>query len=149
MVIHIKKENGHTTDGRSLDECMAYLPNGEYVATIEPKAQWEKRQPRTLNQNALFHVWCKYIAKAMLEYTGDERWSPEEVKRHFAWVFGETKVSPDGTMRRDPVETHRLNKKQMHGYMEKIQSYVASECGITVPLPDDDRYKEFTEVYGE
>lgn len=144
MIIHIKKENGHTADGRTLDECLASLPNGEYVATVEPKAAWEKRQPRSLNQNALFHVWCKHIAKVMWEYTGEESWTPDEVKRHFAWVFGTTRQSPDGTMRRDPVETHRLNKKQMHEYMERIQAYVFSWCGATVPLPDDDKFAQMS-----
>ena len=73
MVIHIKKENGQVTDGRTLGECLAFLPNGDYVAEVITKVQWEKRKPRTLNQNALLHVWCRHIAKALTEYSGDER----------------------------------------------------------------------------
>lgn len=148
MVIHILKENGHVTDGRTLDECLAFLPNGGYVAEVVTKEQWEKRKPRTLNQNALLHVWCRHIAKALTEYSGDERWSGDEVKRFFAYLFGEDRLSPDGTPYRAAVETHKMTKRQMTEYMEKIQAYVASECGITVPLPDDEKYKEFTEIYG-
>ena len=62
MVIHLHKENGHVADGRTLDQCLAFLPNGDYVAEIVTKADWEKRQPRTLSQNALFWIWCADIA---------------------------------------------------------------------------------------
>ena len=62
MVIHIHKEDGKVTDQRTLDQCCTWLPNGEYVVTIEPRAQWEKKQPRTLNQNALLWIWFADIA---------------------------------------------------------------------------------------
>lgn len=147
MVIHVKKECGHTTDGRTLDECLVYLPNGEYVMTVEAKAMWEKRQPRTLNQNALIHVWFKYIAKAFNAKYGDDYWSADRVKEYFADLFGQDEVTPSGMPWRKPLQTSRLTKKQMYEYMERIQAYVATEEGITVPLPDDDKFAEFQMVY--
>ena len=45
MVIHITKEDGKVGDQRTLDQCCAWLPNGEYVVTIETRAQWLKKQP--------------------------------------------------------------------------------------------------------
>lgn len=147
MILHITKQNGHVTDGRTLDECLKFLPNGDYVGEIIPRQEWEKRKPRSLNQNALYHVWCRYVAKILFEYTSDGGWTQDEVKRHFAWVFGEDKVSPNGTVRHDPVETSKLNKKQMHDYMERIQAYVFDWCGIQVPLPDDDKYRDFQAIY--
>lgn len=148
MVIHITKADGHTTDGRTLDECLAYLPNGEYVATVEPKSQWEKRQPRSLNQNALIHVWFKHLAKAFNAEYGDDYWTADKVKEYFADLFGQDEITPDGKVWRRPLSTSELNKRQMYEYMERIQAHVAVENGITVPLPDDDKFAEFQMVYG-
>ena len=147
MIVHLHKENGHVTDTRTLDECCKFLPNGDYVATIETKAQWEKKQPRTLNQNALFHVWCRYIANALYQYTGDSDWNADSVKAFFAYKYGESKFTPNGEPYVSVVETSKLNKKQMTDYMNKIQVYMLSECGIRVPLPDDEKYKDFKELY--
>lgn len=147
MIVHLHKENGHVTDQRTLDSVCGFLPNGDYVATIEPRAQWEKKQPRTLNQNALFHVWCRYIAKALYEYTGDEKYTADTVKKFFAYRFGEGKFTPSGEPYHENVETSKLNKKQMTEYMNKIQAYMLTECGVRVPLPEDEMFKDFQMEY--
>ena len=147
MVIHLLKEDGHVTDQRNLDQCCAYLPNGEYVATIEPKEQWLKRQPRTLSQNALAHVWFKHIAIALNQQYGDDYWNADKVKDYFAVMFSTDEVKPDGEVWRKPVSTSRLTKKQMTDYMERIQAYMLTEHGIRVPLPDDAKFKDFQDIY--
>lgn len=147
MVIHLLKEEGRITDQRTLDQCCAFLPNGEYVATIEPKAQWEKRQPRTLNQNALLHVWFRHIAIALNQQYGDDYWNADKVKDYFAVMFATDEVKPDGEIWRKPLSTSKLTKKAMTEYMERIQAYVLTEHGIRVPLPDDARWEEFMREY--
>lgn len=147
MVIHLRKDQGHVTDGRTLDECLAFLPNGDYVATIETKAQWEKRQPRTLSQNALLHVWFKHIAIALNTQYGDDYWNADKVKDYFAALFATDEVMPDGVAWRKPVSTSKMTKKQMTEYMERIQVYMMTEHGIRVPLPDDDRFRDFQLEY--
>ena len=114
MVIHIHKEEGKVGDQRTLDQCCAWLPNGEYVVTIETRAQWLKKQPR---------------------------------KKFFAYRFGEGKFTPSGEPYHESVETSKLNKKQMTEYMNKIQAYMLAECGVRVPLPDDEKFKEFQAEY--
>lgn len=147
MIIHLLKENGHITDKRSLDDCCAYLPNGEYVATIEPKAQWERRQPRSLNQNALLHHWLRYIANALNAKYSTNYWDIDRVKDEFAVKFATDEVTPSGKVLKRPVSTSKLTKKQMHDYMEQIQAEILVEEGITVPLPDDERFSEFQNIY--
>lgn len=147
MIVHLHKENGHVTDQRTLDAVCGFLPNGDYVATIEPKAQWERKQPRTLNQNALFHVWCRYIAKALYEYTGEEDWTADSVKQFFAFRFGESKFTPNGEPYVSVVETSKLTKKEMNEYMNKIQAHVLTYCGIRVPLPEDEKFNDFQMEY--
>ena len=147
MFIHLLKQDGHITDQRNLDQCCAYLPNGEYVATIEPKEQWLKRQQRTLSQNALAHVWFKHIAVALNSQYGDDYWTADKVKDYFAVMFATDEVKPDGEIWRKPVSTSKLTKKQMTEYMERIQVYMLTEHGIRVPLPDDAKFKDFQEIY--
>ena len=147
MIIHLRKDQGHVTDGRTLDQCMEFLPNGDYVATIETKTQWLKRQPRTLSQNALLHVWFKHIAVAINTQYGDDYWNADKVKDYFAMVYATDEVTPDGKPWRKPVSTSKLTKKQMTEYMERIQAHMLTEHGIRVPLPEDERFKDFQLEY--
>ena len=147
MVIHLKKENGHVTDQRTLDQCCSFLPNGDYVATIETRAQWEKRQPRTLSQNALLHVWFKHIAIMFNTKHGDDYWNADRVKDYFAVMYATDEVTPDGEIWRKPVSTSKMTKHQMTEYMNRIQAYVAVEEGIRVPLPDDEKFKDCQTFY--
>ena len=147
MIVHLHKENGHVTDQRTLDQCMGFLPNGDYVATIETRAQWEKRQPRTLSQNALLHVWFKHIAIALNSQYGDDYWNADLVKDYFAIKYATDEVKPDGEIWRKAVSTSKMTKKQMTEYMERIQAYMLTEHGIKVPLPDDDKFKDFQIIY--
>ncbi len=147
MTIHLLKDSGHVTDRRTLDEFMGFLPNGEYVATIEPKAQWERRQPRTLSQNALLHVWFRHIAIALNQQYGDDYWNADKVKDYFAMLYATDEVTPEGRPWRKPVSTSKMTKRQMTEYMEKIQAEMLTEHGIRVPLPEDERFKDFQDFY--
>ena len=147
MVIHLKKENGHVTDQRTIDQCMGFMPNGDYVAEIIPKAQWEKKQPRTLSQNALFYVWCGAIANFFNVTYGDDHWNKDNVHDLFCEMYKQPFVLPNGQVIDKWVETSKLNKKQMTDFMSKIQGYMATEHGATVPLPDDEKYKDFQAIY--
>ena len=148
MIIHLTKENGHVTDGRTLDEAMRFLPNGDYVATVETKAQWERKQPRTLPQNALFYVWCADIANFFNRQYGDDSWDKDNVHDLFCEMFRRPEVLPNGHVVDKWVETSKLSKRQMRDFMDKIQSYMATEHSMAVPLPDDEKYKEFKDIYG-
>lgn len=147
MTVHLLKDRGHVTDRRTLDELMDFLPNGEYVATIEPKAQWERRQPRTLSQNALLHVWFKHISIALNQKYGDDYWTADKVKDYFAMLYATDEVTPEGRPWRKPVSTSKMTKRQMTEYMEKIQAEMLTEHGIRVPLPEDERFKDFQDFY--
>lgn len=147
MVIHLSKVNGNVTDVRTLDECCRFLPNGDYVATIEEKADWEKRQPRTLSQNALCWVWFADIANFFNKTYGDDSWNKDNVHDLFCEMFRSPVVLPNGQVIDKWVETSKLNKRQMTDFMNKVQSYMATEHGATVPLPDDERYNDFHDLY--
>lgn len=147
MIIHLRKDQGHVTDGRTLDQCLAFLPNGDYVAEVMTKAQWENKQPRSLSQNALFYVWCHHIAAFFNATYGDDHWNKDNVHDLFCEMFKQPFVLPNGQVIDKWVETSKLTKKQMTEFMNKIQSYMATEHGATVPLPDDDKYRDFQAEY--
>ena len=147
MIVHLRKDQGHVTDRRSLDEIMGFLSNGDYVATIETKANWEKRQPRTLSQNALLHVWFRHIAIALNQQYDDDYWNADKVKDYFAMLYATDEVTPEGRPWRKPVSTSKMTKRQMTEYMEKIQAEMLTEHGIRVPLPEDERFKDFQDFY--
>jgi len=148
MVRHVKKEGGRLTTAETLEQMMSILANGDYAVTIETESQWKKRQPRTLNQNAMLHVWFQHIANALSGEFGDSGWTADDVKRYYAYKFRQAKQMPNGEVIEVSVETHKLNKRQMSDYMARVQADVAAELGIQVPLPDDARYAEFVEMYG-
>ena len=147
MIVHLLKDKGHITEGRTLDQICAFLPNGEYVATIETKAQWEKKKPRSLNQNALMWLWFEAIAGLFNQQYGDDYWNSERVHDFFCDMFKKIEVTPDGKPYSVPVRTSKFTKKQMTEFMNKIQSYIATEHGASVPLPDDEKYADFNEFY--
>jgi hypothetical protein len=117
------------------------------VATIEPKAQWEKKQPRTLSQNALLWIWFADIANFFNKTYGDDRWNKDNVHDLFCEMFRSPVVLPNGQLVDKWVETSKLTKRQMTDFMNKVQGYMATEHGVAVPLPEDDMYKDFHEIY--
>ena len=62
-------------------------------------------------------------------------------------MFRQPVALPDGRVVDKWVDTSKLNKRQMRDFMDKIQSYMATEHGVAVPLPDDDRYADFKALY--
>ena len=62
-------------------------------------------------------------------------------------MFRSPVVLPNGQVIDKWVETSKLNKRQMTDFMNKVQSYMATEHGATVPLPDDERYNDFHDLY--
>ena len=147
MIVHILKENGVVTDVRNINDLCAYMPNGEYVLTIETKAQWERKRPRTLSQNALKWVWFEAISNLFNQQYGDDYWNAQKVHDYFCDMFKKIEVTSDGRPYNVPVRTSKLNKKQMTEFMNKIQGYIAAEHGASVPLPDDDKYADFEAMY--
>ena len=62
-------------------------------------------------------------------------------------MFRAPEVLPNGKVVDKWVETSKLNKKQMTDFMNKVQGYMATEHGMSVPLPDDDKYVDFHNEY--
>ena len=92
-------------------------------------------------------MWFKHIAIALNSQYGDDYWNADLVKDYFAIKYATDEVKPDGEIWRKAVSTSKMTKKQMTEYMERIQAYMLTEHGIKVPLPDDDKFKDFQIIY--
>lgn len=147
MVSFVTKSGGMVGDQRTLAHLLSPLPNGEYAVTVEPLAQWKKRQPRTNDQNALMWAYFTDIARLLNSQCGDDYWSSERLHDYFCSVFSVEDVTPDGVVWRKQLRTSRLTKQQMSEFLTKAQAHLAMEFGMNVPLPGDDDYDEFKRNY--
>jgi hypothetical protein len=133
----IKLESGKVTVGKHLiREAFAKLKDGYYNLTID---EW--KDSRSIQQNRYY--WsCLEIIGNDLGYFKDE--IHEEFIRMFAPVY--TIRGLDGKPRQIQLTTSKMNTKQMHEYMNRIDQW-ASENNIVLPQPDDALIKSIVEQF--
>ena len=99
----------------------------------------QKRESRTLNQNRLYWLWLTCISdetgneKEILHYEFGKMYLPKKSGNFFD-EFVEK-----------PVSTIALTTAQFTEYLNKIQVFVSSELGITLPNPEDLIFDRFYE----
>lgn len=127
------KKDGVISDGGSLyrwiDTTLKDLEDGDYTISID-----KAKKRRSLDQNALFHLWCRVIAK-------DTGASVMDVKDYFKTKF---------LMRENPLgggyivgSTSSLKVKEFTHFMNEVQAEAASEFGIKLLTPEDLMWGQF------
>jgi len=89
------------------------------------------KKPRTLDQNALFHGWCKILATE----TGNDFEDTKEALK--AMFLPPRYVEIDGKVIEVRRSTAKLDTKDMAEFCTRIQAWAASEFGLTLPTRDD------------
>ncbi|MCD8386248.1 MAG: hypothetical protein LUD17_05080 [Bacteroidales bacterium] len=131
----LTKKDGVVSMEKSFEFLCSQLRNGTYTLSIKRKVT-----PRTENQNRLYWLWL-----GALEL---ESGSPKDAwHEYFKGKFLSYTTIVKGREVRMPGSTAYLNTEQFANYLNKIQSEVATEWGITLPLPADRYYQEFVEYY--
>ena len=100
---------------------------------------------RSLEQNALFHVWCREFAaeqtkrgKTLNEATVKIWW-----KHRF---LGVEDVQYGSKVLKDQLRhTDDLSVGEMFHFMEQCWEYSATEFGVYLPIPEDSHYKKTRE----
>lgn len=143
MVYHVHKSSGSVNDQRTVAQLLQFVPNGEYVITVETKQQWNRRQGRTNDQNALMWAYFRDAAKVLNDYTGDTYWDSRRLHDYLCNMWRVDDITPEGEVWSKPMRTSQLSKAKMTEFLQRVQAWLATEYGCDVPLPDDDNYDEF------
>lgn len=143
MVYHVTKSSGSVNDQRTVAQLLNFVPNGEYVITVETKQQWNRRQGRTNDQNALMWAYFRDAAKVLNDYTGDTYWDSRRLHDYLCNMWRVDDITPEGEVWSKPMRTSQLSKAKMTEFLQRVQAWLATEYGCNVPLPDDDNYDEF------
>ena len=143
MTVHVTKTAGSVNDQRSISQLLDYMPNGDYVISIETRTQWARRQGRSSEQNRLLWAFLADIARLLNNQYGDDYWNTQNLHDYICSRFAVEQVTPDGEVWSQPLSTSRLSKAQFTELLKRIQAWLAAEHGCNVPLPDDDNYIEF------
>lgn len=143
MIVRVSKAGGQVNDQRSIEQLLAYLPNDDYVLTVETRREWSRRQGRTNDQNALMWAYFADIAKVLNSQYGDDYWDSRKVHDYLCNLWKVEEITPDGEVWSKPMRTSQLSKAKMTEFLQKVQAWLASEHGCNVPLPDDDGYEDF------
>ena len=98
--------------------------------------------PRSLNQNALFHIWCKQMSEAFTSKVPDV--TPEGIKWMMKHKFLETQnIKVGQTVIKGQIQsTTKLKKGEMCFFMDQVYAW-ADEKGVILSLP---QYNEYTEL---
>jgi Fe-S cluster biosynthesis and repair protein YggX len=103
------------------------------------------QDPRSLNQNALFHVWCREIAKGMekkgfavSEGVAEEAWKLWLKKRFLG--INDYKISKT-VITGQVKSSSALNKGDMVHFMDQCYHW-ATEQGIRLTIPAESEYAE-------
>ena len=111
------------------------LKNGRYTVTIVPE-----KKPRSLDQNNLMWLWFTCIS--------NETGTPvQTVHDYYCSKFLRTIINWNGTNRTVVEGTSRLSKDRMVEFMNNVQADALTEFGIKLPLPEDQHYQDFCEMY--
>ena len=109
------------------------------------KVFFEEYKPtRSLNQNALSHVWYREIAKYLKgsSFTWDDgtEFTEDDVKQMLKMKYLPTKPKKlKGREIHVPVDTSNLNAGDMYEYMERVQQW-AIDKGLMLPVPEDSQF---------
>ena len=110
--------------------------------------EWKRKgNDRSLNQNALFHVWCGEIASQMYQLTGDETYTKQTVKLWLKKTFlGCEDIKFGKTCISDQIRhTSKLDTGEMFYFMEQVEAF-AFEKNFTLSHPADNEYDKLKEV---
>ena len=98
--------------------------------------------PRTLNQLAIFHIWCRQLSQRFIKTTPDA--TEEGVKWMMKHKFLESKTIKVGkTVLADQIKsTSKLTKGEMCHFLDQVYGW-AAERDVYLSLPE---YNEYTEL---
>lgn len=133
--IILRKNGKDVSYSENLEYIISLITNGLYQVTIAPY-----REKRTLNQNALMWLWFACIERE----TGTPK---DDIYMYYCKKFLSRIIEIMGKEEKVYKTSSLLYTDEMTHFMKKIQADAASELGITLPLPGDRFYNDFTYTF--
>lgn len=99
----------------------------------------EKRKVRTLNQNALFHIWVQVIAEHV-GYTSFEN-CKRDIKRTLLGTREEANRIT-GEIQQVDYKTSEMSTSELSSFMDKMKIWAQTELGCYLPYYGDPGYEE-------
>lgn len=135
MEATLTKTNGEVTLSKPFDLLCSLLRNGVYTLKIT-----RKTTKRSLPQNKLMWMWYKCIEDSTGTPANDiHEYYKSKFLCHPKTIYGRQYIVVGSTT--------NLNTTQFTEYLNKIQADAATELGIRLPLPDDQGYDQFVDMY--
>tara|TARA_R110000744_G_scaffold55937_1_gene118092 strand:+ start:58 stop:501 length:444 start_codon:yes stop_codon:yes gene_type:complete len=95
---------------------------------------------RSLNQNALFHIWCRQMSASFIEKVPDA--SESGIKFMMKSLFlGTQTIKIGAQVFRDQIQPLPKDKGSMWFFMDQVYHW-ASEKGVFLSLPEYNEYSE-------
>lgn len=100
--------------------------------------QW--RDKRSIPQNQTMWMWNTEIANHIKKKTGQD-FDPEDIHELLKQLFCPVTEITIGSTTASVKSTKRLDKAQMHRYLEQVDAW-AAEKGIMLTIPYGSQYQE-------
>lgn len=100
--------------------------------------QW--RDKRSIPQNQTMWMWNTEIANHIKKKTGQD-FDPEDIHELLKQLFCPVTEITIGSTTASVRSTKRLDKSQMHRYLEQVDAW-AAEKGIMLTIPYGSQYQE-------
>lgn len=104
----------------------------------------EVKAKRSLNQNAIFHLWVGVVTAHIGSY--DKEQCKEDIKD---LLLGQEEYCNQltGEIRHRPYRTSRMSKEQMADFLTRVQHWAREELGIYLPSEGERGFAEMQERY--
>jgi hypothetical protein len=106
----------------------------------------EHKNPRTLNQNALFHMWCDEASKQFTK-RGKKNCTPENIKLLLkSHLLGCDDIQVGKKTLHNVIRsTKNLDKAEFQHFLEQCEEWLIHQ-GIALTIPRDSEYMKLREA---
>lgn len=123
--------------GFAIDKLNGLMQDKEYTVFV-----YDKKQKRSLNQNALMHMWFDILGK---EIGQSMEMTKEQMKVKFAPV---EIIDPEtGEVMIIGKPTHLMNKDEMTSFLDELRKFSMDFFNVRLPLPEDLSFEQLIEAH--
>lgn len=103
---------------------------------------YDQKQKRSLNQNALMHMWFDIISQEIGQ-------SMEMTKEQFKFKFCPVEIADPETGERTVIgkPTHLMTKDEMTAFLDETRKFAMDFFNVRLPIPEDLSFEQLIEAH--